>query len=120
MKQFDEILESNRIWDVEKVGFMNTALVRLPDCKTCSVVWCENEAGWEHVSVSPKHKFYMPSWEDMCVLKDIFFNDEEEVYQIHPPKSQYVNVKENCLHLWKPIGIDLAKLVEEGVTDADG
>lgn len=37
----------------------------------------------------------------MCYLKDVFFEDEEEVYQIHPPKSQYVNIRENCLHLWK-------------------
>ena len=49
----------------------------------------------------------------MCVLKDIFFDDEEEVYQIHPKKSEYVNQQENCLHLWKPIGHELGELVEK-------
>lgn len=48
----------------------------------------------------------------MCVLKDIFFNNDEEVYQIHPKKREYVNAVENCLHLWKPIGHELGELVE--------
>lgn len=43
----------------------------------------------------------MPSWEDMCMIKDIFFREDEAVIQIHPPKSEYVNNVPNCLHLWK-------------------
>lgn len=64
------------------------------------------------MSVSQKKKFNMPTWNDMCALKDMFFKDDEEVYQIHPKKSEYVNVIENCLHLWKPIGHELNELVE--------
>lgn len=48
----------------------------------------------------------------MCVLKDIFFGEEEEVYQIHPKKSRHVNCVENCLHLWKPIGHEIDELVK--------
>ena len=55
----------------------------------------------------------IPTWDDMCALKDIFFDDEEEVYQIHPKKSEYVNLSENYLHLWKPIGHELGELVEK-------
>ena len=113
MKSNEEIIKSGLLWDVTSLGFMNTGFIKLPDCKTCSVCWFDNECGWEYVSVSPKHKFNVPTWNDMCVLKDVFFGDEEEVYQIHPPKSQYVNLVDNCLHLWKPIGIDLNKLVQE-------
>ena len=113
MKSNEDIMKSGLLWNVTSLGFMNTGLIKLPDCKTCSVCWFDNECGWEHVSVSPKHKFNIPTWNDMCVLKDVFFGDEEEVYQIHPPKSQYVNLVDNCLHLWKPIGIDLNKLVQE-------
>ena len=72
----------------------------------------DNENGYEHVSVSPRHKFKTPTWEDMCVLKDIFWHEEEEAYQIHPKKSEYVNVQENCLHLWKPVGHELGELVK--------
>ncbi len=29
-------------------------------------------------------------------------NEEEEAYQIMPKHSKYVNLKENCLHIWRP------------------
>ena len=57
--------------------------------------------GWEHVSLNDWN--ITPSWEDMCKLKDIFWGDEECVVQYHPPKSDYVNNLQHCLHLWKPI-----------------
>lgn len=114
MKKYDEIIGDNRIWNVETIPFSGLfgGLIKLPDCGTCSVVWSENENGWNHVSVSPKHKFKIPSWDDMCVLKDIFFYDEEEAYQIHPKRSEYVNLQSNCLHLWKPIGHEISDLVK--------
>lgn len=111
MKTFEEIIESGKVWNHVNLGIMHSGLIKLPNCKTCSVVWGDNESGWEHVSVSPKHQFTIPTWEDMCVLKDTFFNDDEEVYQIHPKKSEYVNISQNCLHLWKPIGHELSELV---------
>lgn len=78
--------------------------------RTYSVIWdCAD--GYEHVSVSPQKRYNVPTWNDMCTLKDIFFDDEEEAYQIHPKKSQYVNGVENCLHLWKPIGHEIDELV---------
>ena len=117
MRKIDEILKDERIWDATrytKPGYysMYTAWVKLPDCGTCSVIWSDREDGMDHVSVSPKEQNVMPSWGDMCVLKDIFFEDEEEVYQIHPKKSQYVNFVGNCLHLWKPKGHDLNELTK--------
>ena len=38
-----------------------------------SVVWSYG-GGWDHVSVSPRQKRIIPSWDDMCRLKDIFFH----------------------------------------------
>ena len=71
-----------------------------------TVVFSDDENGWEHVSFSPKNN-KMPSWEDMCKLKDLFWDEEEEVIQIFPKKSEYVNLKENCLHLWRNKKIEL-------------
>ena len=57
-------------------------------------------AGWDHVSVSLVDR--CPTWEEMCWIKDLFFEPEECVMQLHPPKSRYVNCHPYCLHLWKP------------------
>lgn len=38
---------------------------------------------------------------DMCMIKDLFFNEDEAVIQVHPPKAEYVNFMPNCLHLWR-------------------
>lgn len=64
-----------------------------------------NGEGWEHVSVSLPSR--CPNWQEMCFVKDLFWEAEETVIQYHPPKSQYVNCHQFCLHLWKPIGIEL-------------
>ena len=58
---------------------------------------------WEHVSVSLPNRCL--TWDEMCKIKDMFFEDEEAVFQIHPPKSEYVDFHEYCLHLWKPKGV---------------
>lgn len=51
-----------------------------------TVVWTFND---KHVSIHSEYK--MPSWDDMCKLKDMFYNYNDEVWQCHPKKSQYVN-----------------------------
>lgn len=61
----------------------------------------DDNTGWEHVSVSTEHR--PPNWQEMCFVKDVFWEDEECVMQLHPPRSQYVNCHEYCLHLWRPI-----------------
>ena len=66
-----------------------------------SVVFTPEEDGWEHVSFSPYDHRKLPSWDDMCQLKEIFWEDEEEAIQIHPKKSRYINIMRNCLHLWR-------------------
>lgn len=62
-------------------------------------VIASNGLGWDHVSVS--HKKRCPTWHEMCRIKDMFFDAEDTVIQIHPPKSVYVNDHPRCLHLWR-------------------
>ena len=56
--------------------------------------------GWEHVSVSLDRR-RCPTWEEMSLVKDLFWDPEDCVVQFHPPKSQYVNTHPFVLHLWK-------------------
>lgn len=55
---------------------------------------------WKHVSVSLTNR--CPNWREMCFVKDLFFDDEEECIQLHPKRSEYVNAMPYCLHIWKP------------------
>lgn len=61
--------------------------------------------GWDHVSISSKGR--TPIWNVMVTVKDIFFNPDEVVMQLHPAKSNYVNVDEHCLHLWRPQHLEI-------------
>ena len=58
--------------------------------------------GWDHVSVSLERR--TPTWEEMCYVKDLYFNEEECVIQYHPPKSVYKNVNPYTLHMWRKQG----------------
>lgn len=61
--------------------------------------------GFEHLSVSTPIR--TPSWEQMCMMKDIFWNDDEVCMQLHPKKEDYVNNMKFCLHIWKPIDTEI-------------
>ena len=56
--------------------------------------------GWQHVSVSTENR--CPTWNEMCAIKDMFWDDDDCVVQFHPAKKDYVNNHKFCLHLWKP------------------
>jgi len=59
--------------------------------------------GWQHVSVSLIGKPHTtPRWQLMCAIKDLFWDAEDVVMQLHPKKSEYVNRHPGCLHLWRP------------------
>lgn len=55
---------------------------------------------WEHVSVSLDNR--CPNWPEMCFVKSLFWDDEDTVMQLHPPKSRWINNHNFCLHLWRP------------------
>jgi len=57
-------------------------------------------AGWEHVSVSRSDR--TPTWDEMCQVKDLFWDETDTVIQYHPAKTDYVNNHQFCLHMWRP------------------
>jgi hypothetical protein len=60
---------------------------------------------FEHVSVSTPSR--CPTWDEMCFVKSLFWDDDDLVLQYHPRRSQYVNNHQYCLHLWRPIGVEI-------------
>lgn len=64
-------------------------------------VIASDEDGWEHVSVS--HKTLIPKWSWMCLVKNLFWDENDTVMQLYPPEGERIDDPPYCLHLWRPI-----------------
>lgn len=68
---------------------------------------------WEHVSVhavqrrGKKTVERTPTWDEMCEVKNTFWGEDETIVQYHPARADYVNQHKHCLHLWKPLHLEL-------------
>lgn len=107
--------EKYRITDPKRGGFQATPpnsgnygafIVPANQFGTRNMVCLASEGeGWEHVSVHVDHKHgkSTPNWDEMCLIKDLFWDDPEDVVvQYHPRKSAYVTNHPHVLHLWRP------------------
>lgn len=75
----------------------------IPGRKLCTIA--SDGLGWEHVSVHVEQKGgrqWTPNWQEMCWIKDMFWDPEDVVIQYHPAHSEYVNNHAYTLHLWRP------------------
>lgn len=101
MKKLEEIKKNGylKIKKEGKDGFGGTFYDKKSRCNLNFIMsW---GAGWEHCSVSMPIR--TPSWEQMCVMKDLFWDENEVCFQLHPAKKDYVNNHPYCLHIWKSI-----------------
>ena len=104
MRRIAEIKRDKRLRIVDSgfdgmACYLNDKRYKAPREMAIIASW---SGGWKHVSVSLARR--CPTWEEMCMVKDIFWGEEECVVQFHPPRSEYVNRHPYCLHLWKKIG----------------
>lgn len=79
----------------------------------CMVSDGNDEVPWEHVSVriserrgSSCHNA-TPTWDEMCAVKDVFWNKDEVCLQLHPAEENYINCHPHVLHLWKPLNAEI-------------
>ena len=88
-------------------GYGNNGAFLIKSLKRGRAIFCicSDGMGWEHVSISirlvGKGKTDIPTWNEMCYVKDMFWDEEDCVVQFHPPKSQYINTHPHVLHLWR-------------------
>ena len=61
--------------------------------------------GWEHVSVSTRRR--TPNWREMCWVKDLFWEPDETVMQLHPPEREWISNHPYCLHLWRHVSLEI-------------
>ncbi|MFW8567043.1 DUF7694 domain-containing protein [Orrella sp. 11846] len=84
----------------DSAGNNGAFVIPLPRGQRLNVI-ASSDSEWEHVSVSRKDR--CPTWEEMCKVKELFWCPEDCVIQFHPANSDYVNVHEYCLHMWRPV-----------------
>lgn len=53
---------------------------------------------WVHFSMS--HRRRLPTWEELVSAKEMFLGRGSKAIQVIPPRSQYVNLNANVLHLF--------------------
>lgn len=82
-------------------------MIDCPATRTILAVIASDGAGWEHVSVHVHGVARCPNWTEMGWVKDLFWEREEAVMQLHPPESQYRNIHPYVLHLWRPLLIEI-------------
>jgi hypothetical protein len=58
------------------------------------------EDGWDHVSVSLKHR--VPNYYEMKYIAKLFFKSNEVAVQYYVPERDNVNISDTCLHWWRP------------------
>jgi hypothetical protein len=97
-------VREGRYGSTEEQGNNGAFILRLAHSQTLFAI-ASDGMGWEHVSVSRRDR--CPTWAEMCAVKAMFWDDEDVVLQYHPRASEYVNVHQFCLHLWRPIGIEV-------------
>ena len=89
MKKIEDIKNNRYVKIIKegKDGFGGTFYDKKSRCNLNFIMsW---GAGFEHCSVSMPTR--CTSWEQMCSIKDAFWNDDEVCMQLHPAKKDYVN-----------------------------
>lgn len=96
-------VRTGRAGSADSIGNAGAFEVKLKHGQIVFVI-ASDGMGWEHVSVSRRDR--CPTWDEMCQVKALFWDDEDCVVQFHPPRSEYVNNHPNCLHLWRQVGAE--------------
>ncbi len=87
---------------IQKEVNIETGVVELTDYTTEQNVTKRFAIGsgeWEHVCIT--HENSIPEYEELVKLKEIAWKTSEIAMQVHPPKSEYVNIDQYALHLWR-------------------
>ncbi len=97
-------VRSGRLASTDDFGNNGAFAVKLKHGQAVFVI-ASDGMGWEHVSVSRRDR--CPTWDEMCQVKDLFWDEDDCVVQFHPARRDYVNFHATCLHLWRKIDGDI-------------
>ena len=99
MKTVPEILEDKHVkGHLTNIFGKTTFLVEKNETKF--MVDASKGGAQEHVTVLVLGEKRIPTWHELCSIKDIIFKEEEECYQMFPKKLEYEN-QSYCMHIYR-------------------
>ena len=117
LKELDRFRDKHPYWPQTETSGTFKVMVNQRSFLVLASVDNTDEGGmWEHISVMPKNQKRCPTWDEMCAIKNMFFQPEEECVEFHPKESEYVNCSKYCLHIWRPVAGKLNSPYEKFVT----
>jgi len=96
-------VRSGLMKSTDDLGFNGCFELRVTERQVPVKCIASNGMFWQHVSVSQLNSSHPPTWNVMNAVKDLFWEPEDVVMQLHPKKSDYVNIHPGVLHLWRPL-----------------
>ena len=91
--------------------FKNNGQFEIPSCISGRnlLIQISDGQGWDHVSVSAwsghkKKRARIPTWKEMCYVKNLFFEPDEVVIQYHPAEKNYINMAKTVVEKEFPEG----------------
>lgn len=94
-------IKKGMLASTDEMGNNGAFIVHSLKLKRALHVIASDQEGWEHVSVSLPDR--CPTWEEMSFIKDKFWGEDDLVVQFHPPKVDYINYHQHCLHLFRKV-----------------
>jgi hypothetical protein len=95
-------LKTGKLQSSEEDGNNGVFIIRRLKLKGQLTVIASDGFLWEHVSVSRPDR--CPTYEELKLVKDLFWSITDTVVQYFPRESEYVNNHPYCLHLWRKVG----------------
>jgi hypothetical protein len=71
------------------------------------VIVVSSGGGWDHISVSLKDR--CPTWDELEQVKHRFWDVTDTVMQLHVPLADHKNCHPFCLHLWRPLNVEIPR-----------
>jgi len=92
-------------WDEEGDDFHGWFMLKTKEDGDPLAILATNGDEWDHISISLRNR--CPTWDEMELVKRLFFEPDELAIQYHVPVSDHINIHPHTLHLWRPHNLQI-------------
>lgn len=88
-------------WELSTHSNQILKFYKLPNgCRVGVSAFAHDGHIWIHASISRRDR--VPSYDDLCMLKNVVFGPNRICAQVFECEKNHVNIHPFCLHLWGP------------------